>query len=100
MLIPEPLAATTPFVKGSVRLPSVTDCHRILSRTRRAYLTAPPQPGKFRDPNRTVEKTVTEVARLVQLVPGKYGHVRLRGSASELRSQWTRRGVWSCSATP
>jgi len=78
MLMPQPWAAATPFASGDVRLPSVSDCQRILARTRRAYLTAPPKPGKFHDPNRTVEKTVIEATRSVHFVPGRYGHVRLR----------------------
>jgi hypothetical protein len=78
MLSADSWAATTPFVNGKVRLPSVQDCKRILGRTKNAYLTAPPQPGKFRDPNRTVEKTVNETALSVHTIPGKYGHVRIR----------------------
>jgi len=78
MLMPRPWAATTPFVSGDVRLPSVNDCRRILTRTPNAYLTAPPQPSRFRDPNRTVEKTVNEATVSAHFVPGKYGQVRLR----------------------
>lgn len=78
LLMPQPWAATTPFVSGNVQLPSVNDCRRIMNRTPNAYLTAPPQPVRFRDPNRTVEKTVNEATRLAHFVPGKYGQVRLR----------------------
>lgn len=78
MLVKDAWAATTPFVNGKVKLPSTEDCQRILSHTPNAYLTAPPRPAKFRDPNRTVEKTVNEVALLVHFTPGKYGHVRMR----------------------
>ena len=78
MAVEEACAVTTPFVGGRVRLPSVTDCQRILSKTQNAFLSAPPLPAKFRDSNRTVEKTVLEATRSVQFVPGKYGHVRLR----------------------
>jgi hypothetical protein len=89
MLLPDAWAATTPFVSGKVRLPSVDDCKRILRRTHNAYLTAPPQPAKFRDPNRTVEKTVNEATLWAQMVPGKFGHVRFRKLISEsARSPW------------
>ncbi len=89
MLIAQPWSATTPFVGGKVRLPSLEDCQRILSRTRRAYLTAPPLPGKFHDSNRTVEKTVAEVARSVHCLPGRYGHVRIRKNIAETAdSDW------------
>lgn len=78
LLVKDAWAVTTPFVNGRVKLPSVEDCRRILGHTPNAYLTAPPRPAKFRDSNRTVEKTVNEVARLAHFIPGKYGHVRMR----------------------
>jgi hypothetical protein len=78
MLVTKPWATTTPFVKGDLKLPSVEDCQRILKYTPNAYLTAPPRPLKFRDQNRTVEKTVNEAALSVHFLPGKYGHVRMR----------------------
>ncbi len=74
----QPCAVATPFVDGRVRLPSVADCQRILTKTRIAFLSAPPVPGRFRDSSKTVEKTVQEATLSVQSVPGKYGHVRLR----------------------
>jgi hypothetical protein len=82
MLMPNPWAATTPFISGDVKLPKVQDCRRILNFTPEAYLTSPPQPRKFRDSNRTVEKTVFEATRSVHLFPGKYGHIRLRKDIS------------------
>ena len=78
MLVQEPWAVTTPFVSGNVRLPSGDDCQRILGQTCKAYLTASPHPTKFRDPDRAVQKTVTEATVSAHFVPGKYGHVRLR----------------------
>lgn len=83
MLVQHTCAVTTPFVRGSVRLPSVEDCQRILSKTQNAYLSSPPLPGKFRDANKAVERTVQEATRSVQFVPGKYGHVRLRKHIDE-----------------
>jgi|HubBroStandDraft_2_1064218.scaffolds.fasta_scaffold34766_3 hypothetical protein len=78
MLTNESWAATTPFVNGSIKLPSVSDCERILGHTQNAYLTAPPQLIKFRDANRTVEKTVNEATLSVNFKPGKFGQVRFR----------------------
>ncbi len=83
MFMLQPWAATTPFVSGAVRLPSIGDCRRILNRTRNAYLTAPPQPVRFHDSNRTVEKTVGEATLSAYFVPGNYGQVRLRKLISE-----------------
>ena len=89
MLVPQPWAVTTPFVSGRVRLPSGNDCRRILNRTRRAYLTAPPDPGRFRDANRVVEKMVSEATISAQFVPSKYGHVRLRKRVDQkVDSEW------------
>lgn len=83
MTVDQTCAVTTPFVGGSVRLPRVEDCQRILSKTQNAYLSAPPLPGKFRDANKAVERTVQEATRSVHFVPGKYGHVRLRKNLDE-----------------
>jgi hypothetical protein len=83
MVVGQTCAVTTPFVGGSVKLPSTDDCRRILSKTQNSYLTAPPIPGKFRDVNKTVERTVQEATRSAYFVPGKYGHVRLRKNFTE-----------------
>lgn len=78
MLVAEPWAVTTPFVSGAVKLPSILDAQRILKRTGKAYLTALPQPTKFHDPNRTVERTVNESTLSAHFIPGRYGQVRIR----------------------
>ena len=78
MLTDQPWAVTTPFVCGDVKLPSVADSQRILNRTERAYLTAPPHPAKFHDANRTVEKTANEATLSIHFIPGQYGQVRIR----------------------
>jgi len=78
MLINNPWAVTTPFVRGKLKLPSKDDCQRVLGYTTNAFLTAPPQPRKFRDSDRAVEKMVNETAILAHFIPGRYGHVRLR----------------------
>ena len=83
LVVDQNYAVTTPFVGGKVRLPSVEDCQRILSRTPNAYLSAPPIPGKFQDSNKAVERTVQEATRSIYFVPGKYGHVRLRKHLEE-----------------
>lgn len=83
LLVSQPWAAITPFVSGSVKLPTLGDCNRILGRTPESYLTAPPHPARYSDRNRSVEKTVKEATRLVQIIPGKFGHVRLRKKVPE-----------------
>jgi len=83
MLINRAWAVTTPFVNGNVRLPSEADCQRILKYTSESYITAPPRPAKYKDSNKTVEKMVKSRASSVHLIPGRYGHVRLRKGISE-----------------
>jgi hypothetical protein len=78
LLIRKPWAVITPFVSGKVSLPTASDCRRLLSRTSNSYLTARPQAARYSDGNRAVEKTVKEATRLVQVVPGAFGQVRLR----------------------
>jgi hypothetical protein len=82
LLCSAPVAVTTPWIHGGKCLPRFEDCQRILKRTSRAYITAPPAAKKFRDPNKTVEKTMREAARRVQLTPGHFGHIRLRKNIS------------------
>jgi hypothetical protein len=83
-MVKKPSVVTTPFVDGKVRLPSIADCQRILAKTQTAFLSAPPVPAKFRDSSKAVEKTVHEATRSVQVVPGKYGHVRLRKQVADM----------------
>lgn len=86
LLSPHPWAVMTPFVSGRHRLPSTDDRRRLLARTPHCYLTAPPEPAKYRDPNGAVRKTVFEATRMAHFIPGKYGQVRLRkslGAAAE-----------------
>jgi hypothetical protein len=78
MLTDEPWAVATPFVSGDVKLPSVADSQRILNHTQWAYLTAPPHPARFRDSNKTVEKTANETTLSIHFIPGRYGQVRIR----------------------
>lgn len=78
LLAPDPWAVTTPFVSGRHRLPSTEDRDRLLARTPHCYLTAPPEPAKYRDANSAVRRTVSEATRMAHFIPGKYGHVRLR----------------------
>jgi hypothetical protein len=82
MLTDDPWAVTTPFVSGNVKLPSVADSQHILDRTTGAYLTAPPHPAKFRDSNKTVEKTAHEATLSIHFIPGRYGQVRIRKDAN------------------
>jgi Metallo-beta-lactamase superfamily len=78
LLGPKPIAAATSYVGGGVRLPTLEDCRRVLQHTSLAFMTARPIPRRFRDRDRTVEKTLREVTKQVYFSPGQFGHVRLR----------------------
>ncbi len=88
LLCPKPVAIITPYVRASLRLPLKSDCLRLLRRTPKAVLTAPPIPKKFRDRDHTVEKTVRQFSRQVFFVPGRFGHVRLRKTIGDASPDW------------
>lgn len=88
LLGPEPWTATTPFVRGQLRLPSADDCRRILRYSRRSYLTAPPRVAKYRDPDRAVQKMVAEATRSAYFLPATFGHVRLRKVIDDGSTDW------------
>ena len=74
----EPMAVLTPFVRGSVSLPTTTDTHRICSRTPHAYTTAVPHSGRTRRRDAAVDRTIREIVRSIRTVHGPQGQVRLR----------------------
>ena len=78
LLLPDPPAVTTPFIHGDLRLPRETDIERIKTRTRRAYLTAPPREGKpIRRPG-LVDKMIRQFAPSLRPIDARQGHARLR----------------------
>jgi hypothetical protein len=80
-------AALTPYNRGT-KLPTTTDCRRILSLTQDAYITAPPGLRKFRHPDPAVYKTALEATLGIAEEPGKQGHVRFRRSAADKNASW------------
>ena len=80
-------AALTPYNRG-IKLPTSTDCRRILSLTQDAYITAPPGLGKFRHPEPAVYKTALEATLAIGEELGKQGHVRFRRSAVDENARW------------
>lgn len=88
LLVPRPTVVVTPFIKGAQKLPSPEDSDRISRRAGQALLTAPPNLGKFRHPDRTVEKTMREVCKSLGSVSSQIGHVRLRGNPTLPADSW------------
>ena len=90
MLIAPPFALLTPFVRGSVRLPSANDCARIKSATPRAYISAPPTVRAAVRRWGVVEKTMAEVTRERHELDRGCGQIRLRkANAPEQGKNWS-----------
>lgn len=81
MLKVDPMAVLTPFVRGSVSLPTTTDTRRICSHTPHAYATAVPHSGRAMRREAAVDRTIRETVRSIRTVPGPQGQVRLRRHA-------------------
>ncbi len=80
-------AALTPFVRGSVRLPTQGDVTRITALSQNAFATASPvSRRKRRDP--AVEKTIREIVKSIHTVPLSTGQVRFRRITSTESSVW------------
>ncbi|MBI1894644.1 MAG: MBL fold metallo-hydrolase [Candidatus Rokubacteria bacterium] len=82
MLVPNPCAVLTPFIKGPSPLPRPTDISRLKARTNELYCTAAPKgwaPPR-RDP--AVERTLRETVRARRAISGPMGHVRIRAQHS------------------
>jgi hypothetical protein len=80
MLETAPVAVLTPFVQGSVRLPSDSDARRICQQTPNVYVTAMPAPRRRGQRPRAVERTIRETVRYIRESTGPLGHVRLRSN--------------------
>lgn len=83
MLKDNPTAVLTPFEKGSIRLPSVDDVNRICSLTDDAYSTGTVGRRRTIKRDKTVEKTIREVALNIRELTSSYGHIRLRAQNSD-----------------
>ncbi len=89
LLVKDAHSVVASFVGGRTKLPTHSDRKRIRIRTKHAWLTAPPTTGRFRHPNRTVEKTMKEAATEIQRIPHRFGQVRLRSKVSDQPGTWS-----------
>ena len=85
LLRPTPLSLMTPFVRGKCRLPNDDDKSRILALSGEAYISARPQPKKYKPKDRVVAwayqgKNPT--------VPAAMGHIVARASALDATCPW------------
>ncbi len=90
MLEDESIAAVTPFINGRLQIPSESDVRRILSCTRRAYITSPVKTKRTRWANKTVEKTINDTVLSIYEFPQSTGQIRLRRkhSSSNGAANW------------
>lgn len=81
-----PLAILTPFRYGNLRLPTQSDRERILSRTKRAYISADPN-ATAKPPKRgtKVQAFMDGAVKNRRLAAGPMGHVRWRASLADPR---------------
>ncbi len=68
MLTAEPISLLTPFVRGSVKLPTTSDANRICSLTPHAFVSAQPSPKAKRRPAQ-VARTIQNAARVLRALP-------------------------------
>ena len=81
MVEPNPVALLTPFLWGRHRLPDANDRARILSLTKRAYITCDPEknPAPKRRKSK-VENHLNSTAKRRWVAAGSMGHIRWRAS--------------------
>ncbi len=77
MLTGEPIAVLTPFQRGSASLPAKDDLQRLASLTQNAFATCGIK-NRIVKRDRTVEKTIKNVAGKISVLDGFSGHVRIR----------------------
>lgn len=83
MLITEPVATLTPFIRGRITLPTKADATRICTHTAHSYSTANTKPREIKGRSNIVTKTIRETVRSIREVPASSGVIRLRKAALE-----------------
>lgn len=84
LLIDNPVAITSPFVHGDVRLPTANDIGRLKGLSRKCYITADPlAPKDKRRGHGAVGKTIADVVKRIRDVPAATGHIRLRAKPAD-----------------
>ena len=84
MLAEEPIACITPYSRGRSPLPTPQDLRRLSQRTRHVFCTRPSLGAKPRRKAPAVERTIREVAKRRRRMEGPMGHIRVRGSLSDV----------------
>jgi len=89
MLVPQPTAVLTPFVRGRVALPTIADATRVCGQTTKSYSTALGKPKERKSRPQIVAKSIREVVRSIREVPLSTGMIRLRkGGMADETVEW------------
>lgn len=78
MLVKNPIAILTPFIRGNVSLPNQSDIKRILSYTDSAFCTAKNRRPKAPRRPKIVEQEIANVTKYLKPISLQSGHIRLR----------------------
>jgi hypothetical protein len=78
LLEKEPLAVTTPWVRGNKQLPSVSDIRHVVERTPHAFISSMPSTG---------QSIVARRVRITRIEP-QMGAVRLRNGGASAWKSW------------
>jgi metallo-beta-lactamase superfamily protein len=90
MLIPQPYATLTPFLRGNISLPGKADAKRICEHTSNSFSTADTKTREIKGRSNIVIKTIRETVRSIKEVPASSGMVRVRKVASApAEATWT-----------
>ncbi len=88
MLHKDPFAVLTPFVNGSINLPTRQDVHRICQMTPNAFSTTRLTVDRQKKRHGALERTIKEVVRKIRTIPNVPGHIRLRKTLSNSDPAW------------
>lgn len=89
LLETQPVAVLSPFVKGSVKLPTSEDVERILEHAPESFITAPPRPKRTNKRSGAVARTLRESTKYVREAQPPLGQVRLRAPVdSDTAEAW------------
>jgi len=88
MIREKPYAVLTPFSQGNISLPSKKIAEAICQRTDNAYSTAILR-RRPRRSSPSVERTIRETVRRINVVDASMGHVRIRRKIATAANEWS-----------
>ncbi len=89
LLVENPYAILTPFMKGRHLIPNDNDVFRITGLTQRAYATSLPSKRTWKSDERVIRKTMNEVTASIEEINLGWGQIRLRSKVQDTHHDWT-----------